>query len=370
MAMIPTAHHINATEGVDMIKSTDKITTGLFSEGVTKLIASGIHSQSLSDSNEVYYFGIAKDNTTGSVQLHVAYGNSNGKGGNSHGDDIKSPTEAVYKSWANTLLAENEITGGFIISSAGSAPAVATGKDTEIYVLVAQRSLYKDRWNKKNWTIVLSGSTSANVGAPALHLTDDSNTTKPTPTPAGPRYNIVSGSQGAVAKAASTTTYGWFYPDQGVLVFSGAELSASFPASASDAGNVARYRSTSVGNGFAGFGFDNSSEDDNYKNALRFVNCLKPAGAYVQARSEEDQTNTAYFCRVHAGESNFSNNPTFTSGSLNEIRQETMKGNPSVYITGVQLYNSVGDMVAVGNLSTPLKKNFSSEATIKVKLGY
>jgi len=27
-------------------------------------------------------------------------------------------------------------------------------------------------------------------------------------------------------------------------------------------------------------------------------------------------------------------------------------------------------MVAVGNLSTPLKKNFSSEATIKVKLTY
>ena len=36
----------------------------------------------------------------------------------------------------------------------------------------------------------------------------------------------------------------------------------------------------------------------------------------------------------------------------------------------VQLYNTNGDMVAVGNLSTPLKKNFSSEATIKVKLTY
>ena len=33
-------------------------------------------------------------------------------------------------------------------------------------------------------------------------------------------------------------------------------------------------------------------------------------------------------------------------------------------------FNADGDMVAVGNLSTPLKKNFSSEATIKVKLTY
>jgi hypothetical protein len=67
---------------------------------------------------------------------------------------------------------------------------------------------------------------------------------------------------------------------------------------------------------------------------------------------------------------NFSNNPTFVSGSLNELRQEKMKGNPNTFITSVQLYNDAGDMVAVGNLSTPLKKNFSSEATIKVKLTY
>ena len=67
---------------------------------------------------------------------------------------------------------------------------------------------------------------------------------------------------------------------------------------------------------------------------------------------------------------NFSNNPTFVSGSMNEIRHTSMKGNPTTYITQVQMFNSAGDIVAVGNLSTPLKKNFSSEATIKVKLTY
>ena len=47
-----------------------------------------------------------------------------------------------------------------------------------------------------------------------------------------------------------------------------------------------------------------------------------------------------------------------------------MNGNPQTFITGVQLFNEAGDIVAVANLSTPLKKNFSSEATIKVKLTY
>jgi hypothetical protein len=94
------------------------------------------------------------------------------------------------------------------------------------------------------------------------------------------------------------------------------------------------------------------------------------AGGKLKFRDEEDQVSSQYFCRAKAGQFNFSNNPTFVSGSQNELRHSTMKGNPTTFITSVQLYNSAGDMVAIGNLSTPLKKNFSSEATIKVKLTY
>ena len=47
-----------------------------------------------------------------------------------------------------------------------------------------------------------------------------------------------------------------------------------------------------------------------------------------------------------------------------------MHGNPQTFITGIGLYNAVGQLVAVAKLSSPLKKNFASEATIKVKLTY
>ena len=47
-----------------------------------------------------------------------------------------------------------------------------------------------------------------------------------------------------------------------------------------------------------------------------------------------------------------------------------MWGNPTVYISGVGLYSNAGKLVAVAKMSTPIKKNFSSEATIKVKLTY
>ena len=67
---------------------------------------------------------------------------------------------------------------------------------------------------------------------------------------------------------------------------------------------------------------------------------------------------------------NHSNNPTFTSGSFNELRHRSMWGNPTVFVTGVGLFNDSGMLVAQGKLSTHLKKNYSSEATVKVKLTY
>ena len=90
----------------------------------------------------------------------------------------------------------------------------------------------------------------------------------------------------------------------------------------------------------------------------------------LQMRSEEDATQESYFCRIKSGDYNFSSNPTFVSGALNKISNITMMGNPTTFITGIGLYNSAGQLLAVAEMSKPLKKNFVSEATIKVKLSY
>ena len=90
----------------------------------------------------------------------------------------------------------------------------------------------------------------------------------------------------------------------------------------------------------------------------------------LRLRSEEDQTQENYFCRIRAEQYNFSANPTFVSGSKNKVRNLDMHGNPQTFITGVGLYNSSGQLLAIAKLSSPLKKNFASEATIKVKLTY
>ena len=368
---------VKINPATDTITDTAKVTTGYFSNGSGKLLGSSIYTSSLNDTNEGYYFGITNSEDADHVtQFTVAYGHYAGSGSNTDANDIKGATQAIYNQWATTLLGENEVTGGFVMSSPSSDNATATTttvKDEAVYVVVGKRSLFKERLNKGNWTIALSGSNTAGDAGTSLVLTDDSKTVTAVSTVAGPRHNIVTGSDGTVHSASAERCFGWFYPDAGVLVFSAAELSRSIQGKTAGIAAAATENLGADGN-FNGFGFNTAATSDkNYNNGLRFINCLKSgdsSATYIQARSEEDQTSVSYFCRATAGQFNFTNNPTFVSGSSNSLRHTDMYGNPVTYITGVGLYNTSGQLVAIAKLSTPLKKNFSSEATIKVKLTY
>ena len=75
-------------------------------------------------------------------------------------------------------------------------------------------------------------------------------------------------------------------------------------------------------------------------------------------------------CGGKAGDFNFSANPTFVTGSDGELFQATFEGNPQTYITTVGLYDNSQNLVAVGRLSKPVEKNYSTEATFKVNLDY
>ncbi len=392
---VGTMISLNTTEGEDKLTDTVKTTSGYFSSGGGSLIAGTIYTGSLADSNEKYYFNITQthpDSASAETQFSVAYGHAGGSGSDTDAGDVRGPTAAIYGQLATTFLGENEVSGGFRISTnEGSNPTNKTldsgVRDEDVYVLVGKRERYKDRINKKNWTIILSGSTATGSGA-TVHLTDDSDTTKGTGTVAGRRYNIVSGTLGtAVGDAASDRVFGWFYPEMGTMIFSQAELSASIsgPGSGSTgfssshaAGtfeDTTRITASFVkgGGGVASesMGFaPNLVANANPANALRFINCLQQGSSEIKMRAEEDKVSVSYFCRVRAKDLNFSNNPTFVSGSHNEISNPDMWGNPQVYITGIGLYGTGNTLVAIGKLSTSLKKNFSTESTIKVKLTY
>ena len=363
----------------DTITDTIKTTAGYFTGGDGTLSGTDIFTGSLADSNQKYYFNInnlISTNASSETQFSVTFGHAAGSGSNQYGDsstnasNLRGETQAIYKQFTNILLEETEAVGGFKISQQGSSGQLGSGvKDEYVYIWIGKRARFKDRPNKKTWTMVLSGSNE--LAAPAkLSLTDDSNTTAATATPAGPRHNIVSGALGKVKHAATVRTYGWFYPEMGCMIFSGAELSASatgIPGKPPTSPGVVGFRSGSQ-LGFAIYG----SGTVNEQNALRFANCLRHVGGVntLRLRSEEDATQENYFCRIKAQDYNFSANPTFSSGSDHKVRHVSMHGNPQTFITGIGLYNSAGNLLAIAQLSKPLLKNFASEATIKVKLTY
>ena len=228
--------------------------------------------------------------------------------------------------------------------------------------MVAERARMKDRLNKKNWTLQLSGNTT-NLSASVRHFTDDSAYKSPTNTPVGPRYNIISGALGV--STTSTTTFGWYYPNVGCLVFDATgtnSLSSSIPGSPAyiDSGSS----HDSLHNGFA----PELNNDGTADNAFKFVHAIYSGS--LTFRNEEDQTTISYFCRAKASNFNFSNNPTFVSGSDSELRNPSFEGNPQTFITTVGLYDSSDSLVAVGRLSKPIQKNFDNEAVVKVLLTY
>jgi hypothetical protein len=94
------------------------------------------------------------------------------------------------------------------------------------------------------------------------------------------------------------------------------------------------------------------------------------AGADFQARRTENVSTSHYFVRANNREFNFSNNPTFVTGSTGEFVNPTFEKDPHVYITSVGLYNDANELLAVAKTSKPIEKSFDKEVAIKVKLDF
>ena len=103
--------------------------------------------------------------------------------------------------------------------------------------------------------------------------------------------------------------------------------------------------------------------------SLKLFQVIK-AGNDFQARRTENVSTSHYFVRANNREFNFSNNPTFITGSAGEFVQGTFERDPHVFITSVGLYDDSNELLAVAKLSTPVEKTFDKEIAIKVKLDF
>ena len=389
------AELISINYGTDVIDDETKVTQGFFTGNLGSLAADNLTTSSLSSTQKNYYYDMQYSSED---QFSVTFGHIGGSG-----SGAVQETKAIYMHFKNLLVNASDIastsSNGFkftgLFPTSGSASSslsesaggmgirgvIENDSDYEdfMYFIVADRARMKDKINAKNWTIAFSGSRGIAGGgditeggsgsSKTLKLTDDSATVMGEATPAGVRYNVVSGSDGTIVAASSSKYYGWIYPDMGIVALRGNLLSASLPGTAASVTSSWIGVTADIGQG-GGFAPELTT-DGTADNALKLGNSMRMAEQ--KFRSEEMQKSKSYFIRAFANDMNFSNNPTFTSGSDRRLRHSDMIGYPHTFITSVGLYqqgSSGPELVAIGKLSGPVQKNYGTEATIKVKLTY
>jgi len=338
----------------------ETVTAGVWSDNLASLTTYFTASDQTNSQRQYYVDTYQKDPAaTGSaVQFSVAYGNALGSGSDSAGVGANIASKAVYSQYRQLLLKPNDSR----FTTAGS------GSTDSIYVVNFKRNRLKERLDAGNFELPLrymsasldANATGSNVAVSSsviVSLIDDSGLANANATPAGNVYNIVSGSiAGGIYNSSAPVYYGLAYPDYGTLVLDGKMLDQQLNFQTNTG-------SDSEGNNHFRL-FHSVSGSSEITNPVT----SDPFG--FLARNSEKITSTHYFVRIKNAEYNFSNNPSYVTGSDGLLRESTFINDPKTYITTVGLLNDSQELLAVAKLSKPLLKSFQREALIRVKLDY
>jgi hypothetical protein len=269
------------------------------------------------------------------------------------------PTQATYVQYRNILLTDNSDRFAF-------GPVGNTVGSDDIYVINVQRARIKQALDAGNWELGLSGSNGL------FTFIDDSNLGQAVTgnVVANAVYNIRSGSITS-GIYNDGKYYGLAFPDYGVIILHPGTISSS--VGFAPPANVVR---GGVG-GMVPFAPYTGSGITNYlyphEGLVRSISGSMSKGISFTARSVEKITSTNYFIRINNRAYNYSNNPTYFTGSADSgIRRPlpAFQVKPITYITTVGLYNNTNELLAVAKLSRPIQKSIDKEAVIRVRLDY
>jgi len=339
---------------------TEIVTSGIWSgdTGSLDVKANYTSSVQVASTSGKYYLDVYNMETSSEaaeVQFSIAYGDVNGYGAPTltQNDDSTMPTKATYNQYKNILLdSADPYFSVYSGSTAGGANM------TSFYAINVNRARYKERLDPGNISIELSGSVRT------ITLIDDSGGTDENVTTAGRVYNMVSGSLNiGSALTASISSYtapngqgfGLFYPDMGIMLLNPNALASAVDPKLGEASGS-----------FTNVYHQNNGNDSGSIALLMAIS----GGMDFQVRRTENVSTSHYFVRANNREFNFSNNPTFVTGSVGQFVNSSFERDPKVYITTVGLYDDANELLAVAKTSKPIEKSFDKEVAIKVKLDF
>ena len=341
------------------------VTEGLWSNGSGSLngtIATGstttIAGHSGSDASKYYLNVFLTGSNTGStapIEFAVAYGHKYGSGSVqlTTSDSALLPTKAIYSQYR--ILLNNNFEGDADDFFTFYNGTTEDGYQADqIYVINLARARYRQQADAGNIKLTLSGSN----GTIFTFIDDSGKKFSDKAGKAGTVFNIVSGSNNLGTELEATINtytasnqqgFGKFYPHLGIILLNPAAIA------------------TVVGSEV----LPNTSQTpatETY-NHYRLFNAIKGGGDFEMRRTENVSTQH-FFVRATNREFNFSNNPTFTSGSDGTLREPSFETDPKTYITSVGLFNDANELMAVAKTSQPIAKSFDKEVLIKVKLDF
>ena len=329
----------------DFVISADAISSTLWSTN-SPILTQFFTSSTQGATSLNYYLDVYQTASTlngSEVQFSIAYGNKFGSGSVLYNPTItgSSYSRTIYGQYRTLVLGDENsdfVFGGYTAS--------------EFHAISFDRSRYKESLLPGSLTLVLSSS------AGKLTLTDNSKVTNTiTYLDSGRVYQLVSGSAGIVNTTFSngytqnSGSYGYLLPDIGIILLN----SRAIASPVAGGGLSTNITASAV----------NTSQSLNEK-----MYELIKTGASFTVNSQETITSDYVFIRVRNSEFNYTENPSFISGSTGDIIYTDFINNPVTYITTVGMYNDNNELLAVAKLSKPLQKDFTKEALVRVKLDF
>ena len=331
----------NRLSSEDFVISSDSVTAPLWSNSAPTLTSFFSSSVQEAGSSGDFYLNVYQTSSTLStaeIQFAITYGDAVGSGSEWYNNNVRglSPTRTTYGQYRNLVLGNENayFTFGGVTSS-------------NFWAISIDRNRYKESLLPGTMTLKLT------AGGGTLFLTDNSQaSTTVVFNDAGRVYELVSGSAGEVftganayGYSATKGSYGWFLPDIGTILIN--------PNATNETITLAATRGSNT----------NSLNYRTLFNAIR-------SGATFTANSQETISSDYIFVRARNAEFNYSENPSFISGSTGEVVYNSFINNPQTFPTTIGLYNDNNELLAVAKLSRPLLKDFTKEALVRVKLDF